>query len=273
VAVHIRSGRAVWSKNERKMRTLRSDLDFKDYQSLLSKNESVSPRRTWTEYFTELLDPIITSLIPYRIPIMIFLSIFCGVIFYHWVNSWPISTALFYSVNTLLGELFMVPGNKSPVADVFTVFYYIYGAFFLAGILGQYVGVLVSHAPEIAATERKKLMECPESPIDTDEDGVVGLWDHIEFHKLRLMQRVGWETNKWKYITFAFVVLWIGVGVVYGVVMEEKEFGSALFFAVSTIAGACYVGTLNNPPPPPSNYLSGQGLNVTVATTPTVILE
>jgi hypothetical protein len=141
----------------------------------------------------------------------------------------------------------MVPGNKSPVADVFTVFYYIYGAFFLAGILGQYVGVLVSNAPEIAATERKKLMECPESPIDTDQDGYVGLCDHIEFHKLRLMQRIGWEANKWKYITFGFVIVWIGVGVLYGMVMENKEFGSALFFAVSTIAGACYVGTVCNP--------------------------
>ena len=173
---------------------------------------------------------------------MIFLSIVVGVVFYHLTNSWPISTSTFYAVNTLLGELFMVPGNKSPIADVFTVLYYIYGAFFLAGIIGQYVGVLVAKAPELAATERKKLMEFPDIPFDTDEDGYVGFWDHFEFHKTKIQLKIGWETHKWKFITFGTVLLWMGVGVLYGMIMEGKEFPSALFFAVSTIAGACYVG-------------------------------
>jgi hypothetical protein len=216
--------------------------DTKDTTTPISSKSS----QTW--YETLLLELEIyyqigmSYLLPYKIPLMIFFSIFTGVVFYHYMNSWSISTATFYAVNTLLGELFMVPGNKTPVADVFTVLYYIYGAFFLAGILGQYVGVLVTKAQEMAATERKKLMEIPENPIDTDQDGYVGFWDHFEFHKMKLQQKIGWETHQWKYITFGIVILWICVGILYGMFMEHKEFGSALFFAVSTIAGACYVG-------------------------------
>jgi hypothetical protein len=188
---------------------------------------------------SEWLGNILTS---FFIPLMIFFSILFGVLLYYYMNSWPLSTAIFYAVNTLLGELFMVPGNKSPIADVFTVLYYIYGAFFLAGIIGQYVGVLVSKAPEIAATERKKLSEYPESPVDSDQDGYVGFLDYCKFLIVRIKHSLGWEDHKWKYLTFFFVLLWLGVGILYGMVMESKSFDSALFFALSTIAGACYVG-------------------------------
>lgn len=225
----------------------RSNIDSGRYQPLSTSDEITNKcPQSWLEfinnYWTTTREFLLQYLILYKIPILIFISIFIGVVFYHYINSWPISTAIFYSVNTLLGELFMVPGNKSPIADVFTVLYYIYGAFFLAGILGQYVGVLVAKAPEIAATERKKLMEYPEIPSDIDQDGYVGFWDHIEFHKVRIKLQIGWEVHKWKYITFLIVIIWLGVGILYGMVMEQKEFPSALFFAVSTIAGACYVG-------------------------------
>ena len=181
----------------------------------------------------------------YKIIILIFLSIFFGSLFYYYENSWPLSTSIFYTVNTLLGELFMVPGNKTPLADVFTVLFYIYGAFFLAGIIGQYIGVLIARASEIAAGERRKLMEYPENPIDCDQDGYVGIYDYFEFFKMKVMQKIGWESNKWKFITFGFVLLWMGVGILYGMIMENKTFGSALFFAISTIAGACYVGRIH----------------------------
>jgi hypothetical protein len=199
---------------------------------------------SWLTYFgmSEKTQAFVDKIILYRIPILIIISILVGIVFYRFANGWPLSTATFYAVNTLLGELFMVPGNKVPIADVFTVFYYIYGAFFLAGIIGRYVGFMVSNAPEIAANERLKLMEYPEEAVDADGDGYVGFWDRVNYWHIKILYKVGWEDHRSKYLTAISVFVWLIVGVLYGVVMESKSFGSALFFAISTIAGACYVG-------------------------------
>jgi len=174
--------------------------------------------------------------------VLIIASIMVGTVFYKVTNHWRISTSVFYAVNTLLGMLFMVPANTTDFADVFTVLYYIYGAFFLAGMIGIYVGVLVSRAPEIAAEERRKLMEYPDTPVDIDGDGYVGFWDYWYFWSERLAHAIHWEDHKTKYKIFAAVVVWMLVGTVYCIFVEGKSAGSALFFALSTIAGACFVG-------------------------------
>jgi hypothetical protein len=176
-----------------------------------------------------------------RTPILIIVPMIIGIIYYKVSNNWRLSTAVFYTINTLLGELFMIPANKTDSGDLFTVVLYIYGAFFLAGVIGIWVGRMVTAAPEILAQERAKLME-PESPEDVDGDGIVGIWDHIVYWKTRLEVRLDWEEHRFRYMTCGAVLLWLVVGTVYAVVMEKDTIGSAAFFALSTIAAACFVG-------------------------------
>ena len=138
------------------------------------------------------------------------------------------------------------PGNTNDAADLFTILYYVYGAFFLAGMLGSYVGTLVTNAPEIAAEERRKLLDaeaCPGTGEDGQmEGGTNTCMDYARAWLGRFLQMLHWEDHRAKYLTTLAVLAWMGVGTAYCMIAEKMEVGPAMFFAISTISGACFVG-------------------------------
>lgn len=214
-----------------------------DVESLTPADCSDSHKLNTMEWLCSKRDNMYEWISEYRTSILIIVPMTIGIVYYKVSNNWRLSTAVFYTINTLLGELFMIPANKTDSGDLFTVILYIYGAFFLAGVIGIWVGRMVTTAPEILAQERAKLMECPESPEDVDGDGIVGIWDYIAYWRTKLKLILDWEEHRYRYITCGAVLLWLGVGTIYAVVMEKDTIGSAAFFALSTIAAACFVGT------------------------------
>mmetsp|Transcript_1793 Transcript_1793/g.2816 ORF Transcript_1793/g.2816 Transcript_1793/m.2816 type:complete len:518 (+) Transcript_1793:69-1622(+) len=172
----------------------------------------------------------------WRAPAIAIVSLLVGVCFYKIANDWPLSTSVFYAINTLLGILYMVPGNKSDTADAFTILYYVYGVFVLTGIVGTYIGVMISRAPQIAARERRKLsLYFDDSNKNESSDTNHRKMDWV-------LHITGWNEHRYKYMSAAAVAGWIGVGTTYGVIYERWSFQFSLFFAISTIGGACMVG-------------------------------
>jgi hypothetical protein len=175
-------------------------------------------------------------------PLLTLISLFIGTIFYCWDNHWTVSTSFFYAVSTLFGVLFYLPVNKTNFGNIFTMFYYIYGAFFFAGVIGTYGGWLIAKAPEIYAEERRKMLS--EEPEDLDGDGIVGFWDHLVHLKDVLVYKSGWEHHSSKYLTVGAVFLWLLVGTIYGIYYEGWTLSASLVFAMSTISAAAVT-----PPP------------------------
>ena len=108
-------------------------------------------------------------------------------------------------------------------------------------MLGSYVGTLVTNAPEIAAEERRKLMDTETSP-GAGEDGDEVCTDRIGAWYGQFLQMLHWEDHRAKYLTTLAVLAWMGVGTAYCMIAEKMEVGPAMFFAISTISGACFVG-------------------------------
>jgi hypothetical protein len=172
-------------------------------------------------------------------PSLTLISLFVGTIFYCWDNQWSLSTSFFYAVSTLFGVLFYLPVNKTWWGNMFTIFYYIYGAFFFAGVIGTYGGWLIAKAPEIYAEERRRMLA--EEPEDLDGDGVVGVWDRLIYLRDLVAYKMGWEYHSSKYLTVGAVCLWVVVGTVYGVYYEGWTPLASTVFAISTISAAANI--------------------------------
>jgi hypothetical protein len=161
--------------------------------------------------------------------LMICFSLFIGIIFYKYQNQWRWSTSIFFAINTLLGILYDVPERKGDMVDVFTLFYYIYGAFFLAGIIGALIGTVVFHASVITSMEMRKILNLPISILDGE-------------HVMQCSD--SYVSVSWKRFGNSFpllaTILWLGIGGIYGMIFDDKSFGSSLYFALSTISAASY---------------------------------
>lgn len=175
-------------------------------------------------------------------PLLTFSSLFLGAVYFRNENLWNFSTSFFYSVTALFGVLYYVPTNATDCGNLVTILYYIFGAFFLAGVLGTYGGWLVANAPEIAAKERRRILA--DEPEDFDGDGVVGWRDRIEYWTSYFLHKIGWEDHSLQYITLLAVVLWLSLGTLYGVYYEHWTVIVAVNFAVGTLSAAGLV----NPP-------------------------
>lgn len=184
-------------------------------------------------------------------PFITVLSLGLGTVFYHGANGWDYSTSFFYAVSALLGVLYYVPANATSYGDLFTIIYYIYGAFFLAGVIGTYGGWLVANAPEISASERRKLIS--DGPQDADGDGRVGWNDTLYYWVNVVVYNLAWEDHRTKYLTVAAVLFWIALGVVYGTQYEQWPFVKSLNFAVGTVSCAGLIT-----PPCTSDYSGAQ---------------
>lgn len=177
----------------------------------------------------------------------IFASLLVGVICFMYLNEWKFSTALFYSVNTLLGVLYGIH-NKNDAAEWFTVLYFIYGVFFVALVAGSYVGFMITNASQIAALERRKLMEASLASIDT-RGRRINLCRH--YMRYKILSYFQWEEHGTKYITFMALFVWMLVGSIIFTYFEDWAIGYSLLFALSTISTTCSLD-------PPCEYVEGQ---------------
>jgi hypothetical protein len=167
----------------------------------------------------------------YTFPILITLSLLIGIVYYKYENHWRLSTAVFIAVNTLIGILYEVPENRTHAADIFTLFYYIYGVFFLTAILGTLIGIVISRSPEITAEEMRRLLLIPSDSNFKEGENLN--------EKSQNSRNLWWSVFK-SSLPFMATILWLGIGGLYGVLVEGKTLGASLFFALSTMSAASY---------------------------------
>lgn len=161
---------------------------------------------------------------------LIFFSLLIGIIFYKYQNEWRWSTSIFYAINTLVGILYDVPQSKTNIADVFTLLFYIYGTFFLAGIIGAIVGTAIFHASLITSLEMRHLLNIPSNLNFNEKETSQSTRMESTDHRKKLLN----------FIPLMTTLIWLGIGGIFGVVFEGKSFGSSLYFALSTMSAACY---------------------------------
>jgi hypothetical protein len=174
-------------------------------------------------------------------------SVAVGVICYMYLNDWKFSTALFYAVNTLLGVLYGIK-NKNDSAEWFTVLYFIYGVFFVALVIGSYVGFMITNASQIAAMERRKLMEVSLAKNDTRGRRINVCRQYVRY---KIISYIQWDEHGTKYITFMALFVWMLVGSVTFKYFEDWDIGYSLLFALSTVSATCSLD-------PPCDYVEGQ---------------
>jgi len=129
-------------------------------------------------------DTLLDSLYFYA-PLILFVSLLLGTSFYRLANNWSLSTCYFYSAQALLGDMYGVPGDECTVSKAFTLVYFIYGEFLLAGALARFADRLISLAPAIALDERLRVKR--EEATDVDGDGVVGCVDILDYNLNNLL--------------------------------------------------------------------------------------
>ena len=77
------------------------------------------------------------------------------------------------------------------MSKTFSLAYFIFGEFLLAGALARFADRLIKVAPEIAADERRRVKK--EELEDFDGDGVVGCTDVLTFNLNNLLVSLDWD--------------------------------------------------------------------------------
>jgi len=144
-----------------------------------------------------------------------------------------ITSATYYSTQALLGCMYGVPGNIDMMSNVFTLITFIYGSTMLAGALG----VLATNVVDNATKQERRRMKLY-SPIDEDQDGIVGINDWVHFYINNILVIVGWNGHSRKYLTFLIMTCWVLVGVYYGTVYEKWDLGQSFYFSIAAISGS-----------------------------------
>lgn len=162
---------------------------------------------------------------------------------FHFTKTYHFCFIIFFCVILIIINDFIgVPDQPSDFAAAFTIIYYIYGISLVSSILGAVVGAMIIRAPEMAAEARRKL--AINEPEDIDGDGEIGWCDLLSFWRVKFLHFIYWEEYYKNYIITFTAMLWIGLGVVYGLLYENWTFNHSLYFAINVVSMAA----LPNPP-------------------------
>jgi hypothetical protein len=176
-------------------------------------------------------------------PLVLFLSLLAGILFYKFYNGWTIGSATFCATATLIGSIYGVPDQPDDVGAAFTIAYYVFGISMFTAIIGAIIGSMITRAPLISAEARRKIAKM-EQPEDTDGDGEIGYYDHFFFLQSQFLHFIGWEEYAFNYIVTAGAFAWACLGVLYAMFYEGWEFNHSVYFAMNAISMAA----LSNPP-------------------------
>lgn len=169
-------------------------------------------------------------------PLILSTSLVVGTAFYWAANDWRLSTCYFFAAQALLGDMYDVPGNETTFSKGFTILYFIYGEFLVVGALAQFADRLVALAPAIAQDERRRVKKS--QTVDIDGNEVVECNDLLDYSLNNFLVQVNWAQYRSKYICSATLIMWICLGVVFGVSLEGYSILEALYFSIGAVSTA-----------------------------------
>jgi hypothetical protein len=170
-------------------------------------------------------------------PLIFFLSLAIGIIFYMYINNWDFLLAYYFAASVLLGALYLVPAESSPYSQIFTQWYFLWGTTLLMGAIAAMANQVLANAGRVAADERERIISQLESP-DIDGDGVITLSERIEFYTVKWLNIIGWRQHRAKYSVMAVAVIVYVLGILYGVYFEGWELPHAMYFSLSAMSAS-----------------------------------
>jgi hypothetical protein len=138
-------------------------------------------------------------------------------------------SACFYYDEVLFGELYSVPDDSA--SQIFTLVYFTWGTVIIAGAVGAYAAKLVSSNSD----DRRRILrgdDDVQSEINAAIDHPVQKYVHLA------LWRIGWFQHTDKYRSILASLVWMLLGVAYGLIYEHWPIGESFFFSVSSMAGA-----------------------------------
>jgi hypothetical protein len=150
----------------------------------------------------------------------------CGMWYYHDIEGWSWSGAMFYATNVGLGVGYGVYNITTAGSKWFTIFYCLMGSSFVAGGMGLFVGFYMEQSDEKYAAKREEFLLKGQGTTEFLKDGSFSKWEKKYFYYL-----------KHKY-TYWSIIIFVGL-VIAGIIFSMVAGGQL----------GCPTETIPNPTP------------------------
>lgn len=203
--------------------------------------------------------------------LIFFTSLVIGISFYMYVNQWSFSLSYYFAASVLLGDMYLIPVEPTPTSQAFTLVYFLWGTTLLAGAVAATANTLVQNAGKVAAEERKRLLQLHSKhqkyqnservqQQQLEENGREVSNSHGESKKYYeyfqsspihigdvedwrydlylFLKSIHWFQYRSKYIAIFSLLLWIGVGLLYGLLFEHWTWTYSLKFSLAAVSAS-----------------------------------
>jgi hypothetical protein len=158
---------------------------------------------------------------------MFIVSLTFGVCFYSVFHGWDVSTAFYYSSQVLLGNMYNIPLELDIYSEAFTMIFFLWGTGLVACCHIIATNYANSQVVENSSGKISGELAAPEWAVNTLRS--VGL--------LRLLRHRG-PSFRIRIFCISLAAVWIFLGTLYGVYVEEWSFLHAIYFAVGAMSAA-----------------------------------
>eukprot|EP01039_Chlorochromonas_danica_P008610 gene8610-9489_t len=119
--------------------------------------------------------------------------------FYMIANGWDLALSYYYAASVLLGALYLVPNEPNPYSPIFTQWYFLWGTTLIMGAIAAMAN---------------------------------------DFLRDQLLEAIGWQDHRNRYIVVMLAILWYLLGILYGVYYEHWDIYHAAFFSLSAMSAS-----------------------------------
>ena len=175
----------------------------------------------------------------WKVFVVVLTWVLVGASVYWYLNEWTFAAAVYYTVNAGFSIGFGALSEASELSMIWSVVMIATGATAAAAALGYYVESWFQHLDKLDENATSASMTLigvmrGDQIEDVDGDGKADCWDVLD--KL-------WHESCGKHLTFTRKALlgmavWVGVGVVFGMVDQGWGFVRSLYFSVAAMSTA-----------------------------------
>eukprot|EP00981_Chlorochromonas_danica_P015850 scaffold14709_cov268-Ochromonas_danica.AAC.13 len=171
-------------------------------------------------------------------PLVVFLSLLLGMAFYMIANGWDLALSYYYAASVLLGALYLVPNEPNPYSPIFTQWYFLWGTTLIMGAIAAMANDLLYNASRVAADERKRMITRLDSSSSSSYPPPPATTTTLTSLRDQLLEAIGWQDHRNRYIVVMLAILWYLLGILYGVYYEHWDIYHAAFFSLSAMSAS-----------------------------------
>jgi len=135
-----------------------------------------------------------------------------------------IGTAYYYAMEAGLSIGFCEPSEVDDWSRLFTIFYVLLASSLISGSIGAVTSKLLSTRAVLLPTRNREVLFVDSTTMTMTLTSVcTKLW-----YELKVL--VGWYSNRSRVISFIVFIIWIGIGTVYGMLIERWTFITSLYW-------------------------------------------